>query len=99
MASRLELQKLLKTIMGNENVYFQPPAKINYPAIKYSLNNVKKTTASNEVYNLTNCYTLTLIDKNPDSIFVNKILSLPMCSFDRYYVADNLHHYIFTLYY
>ena len=39
MASRLELQDTLETILESRNVYFNPPEsiKMNYPAIIYKL--------------------------------------------------------------
>lgn len=101
MSSRADLQVLLEKIMGSENVHFQPPAteKMNYPAIVYSLSNIRNTFANNLSYKRARAYQLTLIDKNPDNEFVDKILSLPMCSFDRHFKSDNLNHYVFTLYY
>lgn len=101
MASRLELQKALETLMSNRNVYFQPPAsnKMSYPAIRYSLKDIDKKEANDLPYMQTKAYELILIDSNPDSKFVDKISSMSKCSFDRHYVSDNLHHYVFTLYY
>lgn len=101
MASRLELQKTLESLMGNRNVYFQPPAsnKMSYPAIRYSLKNIDKKEANDLPYMQTKAYEIILIDSNPDSKFVDKISSMSKCSFDRHYVSDNLHHYVFTLYY
>lgn len=101
MASRLELQKTLESLMGNRNVYFQPPAsnKMSYPAIRYSLKDIDKKEANDLPYMQTKAYELILIDSNPDSKFVDKLSSMSKCSFDRHYVSDNLHHYVFTLYY
>ena len=101
MASRLNLQATLKSILNNENVYYDPPAsiKMHYPAIRYSLNNIDSMAADNLPYSQQKSYKLILIDYNPDSEFVDKLSKLPMCSFGGHYVADNLHHYIFTLYY
>ncbi len=47
----------------------------------------------------TTAYQVIVIDKNPDSDYVKKVSLLPMCSFDRHYVADNLNHDAFTLYF
>lgn len=101
MESRLELQDLLEDILGSPNVYFQPPEslKIKYPAIVYSRSNMRSTFANNSLYKLDNAYTVILIYDDPDSVTPRKLLSLPMCSFDRHYVADNLYHDAFTLYY
>lgn len=101
MSRRLELQTLLETILGNRNVYYQPPASVmmRYPAIVYSRYDIENVHANNNVYAQYTAYSVTVIDKNPDSEFVKKISMLPLCSFDRHYVADNLNHDVFTLYY
>ena len=101
MASRLELHEVLCGILNNNNCYFQPPSNVQmqYPAIVYSTKKIDGRYANDKMYSKLTCYELTLIDKNPDSEFIDKLLSLPYCSFDRPYDSDNLHHYVFTLYY
>lgn len=101
MKSRLELQTMLEKLLGSRNVYFQPPEsiKLKYPAIVYYLNNIRNMHASNTIHKKDMVYTLTYIDKDPDSENVEKISSLPYCEFDRFYTSDNLNHYIFTIYY
>lgn len=101
MASRLELQTLLETLLGSRNVYFQPSASVflKYPAIVYSRYNIENTHADNRVYAQHTAYQVTVIDEDPDSEIVKKVSMLPMCSFDRHYTADNLNHDVFTLYF
>lgn len=101
MGSRLELQTLLENLLGSRNVYFQPPSSVSmkYPAIVYSLNDVVNSHANNSVYSQSIAYTVTVIDKNPDSEYAKKVSKLPMCTFDRPYTADNLNHYVYTLYF
>lgn len=101
MGSRLELQELLESILESRNVYYQPPASVcmKYPAIVYSRDDILNDHADNRVYRQTTGYTVTVIDKNPDSEYVKKVSMLPMCSFDRHYTADNLNHDVFTLYF
>ena len=101
MGSRIELQALLEELLGNRNVYFQPPESIRmkYPAIVYSLNNIEKFHASNAIHKQNVAYTIAYIDEDPDSENVEKISKLPYCNFDRFYTSDNLNHYIFTIYY
>ncbi len=72
---------------------------MKYPAIVYSINDIRNTHASNVVHKQNVAYTITYIDKDPDSENVEKIAKLPYCDFDRFYTSDNLNHYIFTLYY
>lgn len=99
--TRIELQTILEEILGSRNVYFQPPEslKLKYPAIIYHLNDIETIAADNRAYIKNKRYMVTLIDKDPDNDLTEKILDLPMCSFDRRYAADNLTHDVFTLYF
>ena len=100
MANRPHLQTVLEEILGSRNVYFMPPenVRMNYPAIRYSLGSIDKLHANDETYKLLTAYEVTLIDKNPDTEFLAPILALRYCSFNRFYRADNLNHWVFTLY-
>lgn len=101
MHSRLELQSLLEAILGSRNVYFTPPAsiKMSYPAIVYELDNIENGHADGGPYIQNFRYTVTVIDKNPDSEFISKISKLPTCSYERSFKSDNLNHTVFSLYY
>ena len=101
MASRPDLQKMFEELLGNRNVYFQPPEslKLKYPAVVYSLKDIGNSFANNSVYKQSNCYEVTVIDSDPDSKLRDKVSKLPMCTFDRHFKSDNLNHYVFTLYY
>ena len=106
MAKRLELNERLCEIInitepdGDRHVYFQPPEsrKMKYPAIRYTLSKIRTNKANNQLYHSNRGYSVTLIDKNPDSGYVDKILEIPCCSFNNHYVADNLNHFNFTIY-
>ena len=99
--SRTQLQELLESILGSRNVYFQPPESIrmDYPAIVYSLNRITGNHADNTVYLKNKEYELKVIDWDPESEIVDKVLKLPFCKFDRSYIADGLNHFVCTLYY
>lgn len=101
MADRLELQSLLEELLGSKNVYYRPPEsiKMQYPAIKYSKQTIKSTHANDGKYSMKDCYQLMVIAKLPDNPVIKKLLELPYCSYDRYYVADNLNHDVLTIYY
>lgn len=102
MASRQALHEELCGILGSRNVYFQPPesVKMNYDAIRYQLAGKDIIRANNEIYQFTNCYDGVVITRDPDTVIPDKILShFEMCRFGRPYVADNLNHYPFTLYF
>ena len=100
MSNRLDLQAKFEAILGSRNVYFQPPesVKLSYPAIVYAIKDVETTFADNRAYLKAPSYEVTLIDKNPDNVFVEAILDIPYCTFDRHFKVDNLNHYVFTLF-
>ena len=99
--ARLELQDFLETLKGDEHVYFQPPASVKmvYPAIVYKLADITNTHANNRVYLQGTAYQITYITKDSDDVMIKTLSSLPYCSFDRFFNADNLNHYVYTLYY
>lgn len=101
MSKRLELHEKLCNILGSRQVYFQPPesVKMQYPAIVYSRNLLPTKFANDQVYKHDLSYKVIVIDKNPDSEIIDKILQLPMCSWTTHYAADNLNHDVFNLYY
>lgn len=98
---RLELQQLLENILGSRNVYYQPPADLimDYPAIRFSREDIPNEFANNKVYMQQHIYNVTVIDEDPDSEIVEKISKLPTCRFNRHYAADNLNHDVFILHY
>lgn len=99
MRSRLQLQAILEAIIGN--VYFQPPAtvKMKYPCIRYERSDMDTQFADNKPYSHTKRYTVTVIDRDPDSDIPDKVAALPLCRFDRFYTADNLNHDVFELFF
>ena len=101
MASRLDLHEILCGILGSRNVYFQPPEsiKLEYDCIIYSRKNIDNVFADNSVYRQHDSYEVIIIYEDPDSEIPRKLSLLPMCSFDRHYISDNLNHDVFTLYY
>lgn len=101
MERRLELQTILETLLGSRNVYFQPPPtlRMQYPCIVYKRDRNNTQFANNLPYVIFKAYTLTVIDKDPDSDIPGKIEQLPSCSFVRHFTVDNLNHDIYSLYY
>lgn len=88
-------------ILGSRNVYYNPPAsvKMKYPAIVYSRDGVDVHHADNKVYNHKIAYSVTVVDPDPDSALIETFSNRPLCRFSRHYVADNLNHDTFILYY
>ena len=101
MADRLELHSVLQELLGSSNVYYQPPEsiKMQYDAIRYSKKNIVSKYANDRKYSMMDCYDVTVISRLPDNPVIKKLLSLPYCSYDRHYIADNLHHDVLTIYY
>lgn len=102
MDRRLELHERLIEILGNKNVYFQPPASVylSYPCVIYNIGNGDIKRADNSVYMHTNSYEIMFIYKSPNTEILEQMLgSFTMCNVSRVYVADNLNHYVFNVYY
>jgi len=72
---------------------------MKYPAIVYRLDDERVQHADNAVYNRIERYAVSIITAEPDEEIRSKVAALPMCSFDRYYPADNLNHYVYNLYF
>lgn len=98
---RLKLHTDLVEILGSNNVYFQPPEsiKITYPAIIYSRSDIEKTHASDNVYGQNIKYQVTVVDHDPDSPIVEKMLAFKFAVFNRHYSANGLSHDQFTVSY
>lgn len=101
MATRLEVQTLLETLLGSRNVYFQPPSSnvMRYPAIVYERSAIDSEFANNQPYKHAKRYQVTVIDKDPDSLIPDKLAVLPLSSFARHFAADNLNHDVFNIYF
>ena len=100
MADRLELHSIFQELLGSSNVYYQPPEsiKMQYDAIRYSKKTIDSKYANDRKYSMIDCYEVIVISRLPDNPVIKKLLSLPYCSYDRHYVADNLHHDVLTIY-
>lgn len=103
MGQRLELQTLLENLLpeGNVNVYFQPPENImmQYPCIVYQRNYVRTEFADNKPYGKTKRYMVTIIYDDPDSDLPELVAALPLSSFQRFLVSNNLNHDYYNLYF
>lgn len=101
MADRPDLQTFFEDLLGSRYVYKDPPesVRMSYPAIKFSRAKIDNTFANNRVYKQDDRYEVIAIYRDPDDELPRKISRLPMCVHDRHYIADNLHHDVFTLYY
>lgn len=103
---RLSFREALVDILqssGQEkpNLYYDPPESVQmkYPAIIYSNDRIDNRHADNSVYQQCAEYLVTVVDLDPDSEISYKVSLLPRCSWNRSYVKDNLHHFVYTIYY
>jgi hypothetical protein len=101
MAPRQSLQTLLEQLAPDAKVYFQEPpnTKMQFPCIIYKRSSIAMSHADNAPYSHKKRYSITVIDRDPDSEIPDKIAMLPTVSFDRNFVADNLNHDVFTLFF
>ena len=107
MGQRYELQSVLEDVMSDfvddpENrVHFQPPTgyMLTYPCIIYELNNIDTIYANDKPYHSCKSYTITVIDRNPDSEIPDEIGRLKTSKFNRHYINDNLHHFSYNIYF
>lgn len=99
MAPRLELQTLLEEV--TDHVYFQPPANVQmqFPCIIYSRDGTSTDHANNGLYRHAKRYQVTVVDRNPDTELADKVEALRHASFERFFAADDLNHYVFSLFF
>ena len=94
-------QLLVKTAGKDVKVYFQPPSNVTmtYPCLVYERSKAETRFADNNPYRYTKRYTVTVIDRDPDSEIPDRVAKLPMCTHSTFFVADNLNHDIFDIYF
>lgn len=96
-----QIQTLLEEVLGSGNVYFQPPGNLimAYPAIVYARDLANVQFADNSPYRHAVRYSVTYIDRNPNSEVYDKLAHLPMSSYERFFKANNLNHDVFNIYF
>ena len=103
MDRREQLNEELVALLGDgsRHVYFQPPSNVtmSYPCIVYERHDINNTEADNDIYLQKVQYTVTVIDRNPDSPIVKRMAKFRNARFKSHYVADNLNHDSFEIYY
>jgi hypothetical protein len=101
MKTRIELQEQLETVLGSNQVYFQPPSNVQmkYPAIVYELSGELINKANNKRYTTYRKYTITHIYKSTSLCLMDKILdAFTFIEFDRRLIADGLYQDVYTIY-
>ncbi len=104
MEARLKVDTLLREVLKENgksiHLYFQPKAgfQLQYPCIVYSETRIRNNHANNRVYIQHPFYTVTVMDKDPDSKIKAAVSVLPKCTYDRSFISDGLYHTVFTIY-
>lgn len=101
MIDRIEVQKILESALGSTHVYFQPPEtiKMKYPCIRYSIDTDNVKYANDKKYKKMRKYSVILIDKNPDSLIVEKLSDLRYATLNNVYASEGLNHFAFTIFF
>lgn len=107
MGRRVDMHHLLRSTFESAtglsslgHVFYQPGSdtELRYPCILYKLSDIPVDRANNRPYKVEHSYEMTVIDRDPVSPLREAIVMLPFCRMNRSYEADNLHHYVFTIY-
>lgn len=98
--SQKDLQTKLEAILGSKNVYFQPPEHLilSYPCIIYTVSEIDTDFADNLGYNHSIGYTVKFISRSPITDVVLKLKNMLYSRFDRFYIFENLNHYVYRIY-
>ena len=100
MGKRLYLQSELQEFLPK--VYFQPPSNITleYPCIIYNKSGMNRKIANDASYLRIQKYSVTLIERDPDSTVADDIEKyFTHCAVTGYFTKDNLYHTSLTLTY
>lgn len=97
---RVKVSQMLHSVLGSNNVYFDPPesVKMKYPAIVYKRAKTNTISADNKKFIYYDRYEVTFIRKDADNDVVDAILEFPYCEHNSQYKASDLYHDVFTLY-
>jgi hypothetical protein len=95
-----DLETMFREVLGNNNVYFDPPesVKLKYDCIVYERVNNSTFFANNKPYKLDTRYVVNVISRDPNTKVPDRLAEKEKCTFDRHFVVDNLHHFVFTVY-
>lgn len=101
MDRRLTFQAVLESLVPGRKVYFQPPEDMTmvFPCIKYELDRGSTKFADNVPYGYQQQYEVMMISRQPDPVMFGKLAALPMSTHAGSYVADNLNHSVFSIYF
>ena len=96
---RVQLQAKLALVC--QHVYYQPSSNITlqYPCIIYEKIGNEDLYGNNNRYSKFTAYQVMVISRDPDDpICDNLEKEVPYTDFSRHFIADGLHHYVYTVY-
>lgn len=110
---RLKLQDVLEQVIepllpdtvnfpdGVLRSYFQKPGQsgLKYPCSVYNRDRSEVKFADNRKFFLKKRWTVTVMDRNPDSDIPDLVEALPWSELDRTFIADGVNHWVFTLFF
>lgn len=103
MKHKNDVGDILSNVIGDEDlVHFQPSEsiKLTFPCILFKFEGFKDFFANDGRHMLREKYSVTHVYQNPEADLKEEILSAFLfASFDRQYIADNLYHDVYTIYY
>lgn len=99
-----EFRELLTDLYGyeTEHLYFQPTeaVRMKYDAIVYKRTSFGVQYADDQSHFIRDQYEVIAITQDPDATLPREIQShFKFCKPGKQYVADNLYHFPFTIYY
>jgi hypothetical protein len=92
--------QVLRDISGVGSVWIDPPpsTELVYPAILLETDRGDTKFADDKPYVFFQGYSLKVISYDQDATVLDAVKNLPRCVYNRHYVADNLHHDVFTIF-
>lgn len=96
-----DLQALMKGLNGVDEAYIQAPTSgMKDPCIMIERGLPSDVSfADNVKYLFKKGYTITVVDRSPDSLIPDLVEELPYCQFNRFFRVNGLNHFVFQLYF
>lgn len=96
-----ELQAIFVGMAGVQAAYFQPDqnTKVVDPAVIYERDDSWHARSDNILWLFKKRYTVTVIDREPDSLIPDQVEALPHSTFNRFFRRNGLNHFVFQLYF
>ena len=90
MANRMTLHRKFKVICPK--VYFQAPdsEKMEFPCIRYQLNDVKSTMADDLIYVGRREYRVQILSRDVDTEILGQVLALPFTKFKNFMTVNDI---------